>query len=503
MKRSSFVDRILAHGVDDPDRIIVVDRGREITARDFRELVLRLARALEETGLEAGGRVAIVPAISADALAVRYAAGALGCASVFCPNTGVPHRLTAFVARARVDAVVMFPGTSSVAGEVIGAAPPRVLSVGEVDGAVNLLDLDVRTSAGFRAPAIAPSDTAVLVASGGTTGASKMSRRSFASWERAVDAGPMRDRRLLVCTSFAYVAQVLTDQVLLGDGTAILREGFDPREVLATIASERVTHLCLVEPLLVDLIDHPQFGDQDLSSLVAISHIGADAAPSLRRRLLRRAGPILAHPYGASEAGIISVLAGADYVLDQPRRLATAGRPLPGVDVRIERLDGSLAAPGEQGLISVRSEQVADGYDGDVRHSGFGHGHYNTGDIGFLDRDGFLHVRGRAVDQRTIDGRAVMPIDIQDALCDHPAVRYAVAIPTEPDRGGFSAAVLLAPAATADTNGLMAFVAEQRGRHLVPDAIVAVDRIPITEQGKPDRVALTAILGDRRSTTHS
>jgi fatty-acyl-CoA synthase len=96
-----------------------------------------------------------------------------------------------------------------------------------------------------------------------------------------------------------------------------------------------------------------------------------------------------------------------------------------------------------------------------------------------------------------------MPIDIQDALCDHPAVRYAVAIPTEPGRGGFSAAVLLAAAATADTNGLMAFVAEQRGRHLVPDAIVAVDRMPITEQGKPDRAALTTILGDHRARTHS
>lgn len=88
MKRSSFVDRILAHGVDDPDRIIVVDRGREITARDFRELVLRLARALEETGLEAGGRVAIVPAISADALAVRYAAGASDARACSAPTPG-------------------------------------------------------------------------------------------------------------------------------------------------------------------------------------------------------------------------------------------------------------------------------------------------------------------------------------------------------------------------------------------------------------------------------
>lgn len=153
---------------------------------------------------------------------------------------------------------------------------------------------------------------------------------------------------MLVCTSFAYVAQVLTDQVLLGGGTVILRERFDPREVLATIASERVTHVCLVEPLLVDSIDHPEFGGRDLSSLVAISHIGADAAPSLRRRLLRRAGPILAHPYGASEAWIISVLGGADYVVDHPRRLATAGQPLTGVTCASSGPTDSRRPPGRR-----------------------------------------------------------------------------------------------------------------------------------------------------------
>ena len=85
----------------------------------------------------------------------------------------------------------------------------------------------------------------------------------------------------------------------------------DARDILATIEAERITHLALVEPLLVELIDHPEFGMRDLSSLVAISHIGADAAPALRQRLLGPCGPDPGAPYGASETGIVSVLAEA------------------------------------------------------------------------------------------------------------------------------------------------------------------------------------------------
>ncbi|HEX3977359.1 MAG TPA: AMP-binding protein [Solirubrobacteraceae bacterium] len=496
MNRSTYVERILARANTRPYRVVIQDSRRELSALEFRRLVLRLARALEEAGVFPGDRVAIVPAISADAIAVRYAAGLLGCATVFCPNTGVRGRLAGFLARARADVAVVFPETASALSEMARSArSPRLLSVGPVAGALDLLSLDRGIRAGLAGPQVEPNALAVMVASGGTTGESKLSRRSFSGWERLVDAGPMRDRRQLVCTSLAYVAQVLVDQVLLGGGTVLLRDRFDAREILATIEAERVTHLALVEPLLVELIDHPEFGCRDLSSLVAISHVGADAAPTLRRRLLGRAGPILAHPYGTSEAGIVSTLAGEDYALDRPERLGTAGAPLRGVDVRIERVDGSEAPRGEEGFITVRSPQVADGYDGDVVYDGFRSGRYSTGDLGFLDLDGHLHVRGRAADQRQVCGRWVMPVDVQDALCDHPDVRYAIAVPAD---GGFRAVVVLTPGVVTGGDDLRAFCAERHGERVAPSQIIAIDRVPVTEQGKPDRSGIVALLDGQR-----
>ncbi|HEY1565646.1 MAG TPA: AMP-binding protein [Solirubrobacteraceae bacterium] len=496
MNRIPYVERILARANVLPYRVVVQDSGGELSALQFRRLVVRLAIALEEAGVWPGDRVAIVPAVTADALAVRYAAGLLGCATVFCPNTGVRGRLAALLAHARPNAVVVFPETAQATSEVVRSArSPRLLSVGPVPGVRDLLTVDTGGRRGFVGRSIDADAPAVLVASGGTTGQSRLSRRSFAAWERLVDAGPMRDRRQLVCTSFAYVAQVLVDQVLMGGGTVILRDRFDAREALATIEAEGVTHLTLVEPLLVELVDHPDFASRDLSSLVAISHIGADAAPNLRRRLLRRAGPVLAHAYGASEAGIVSILSGPDYSLAHPERLSTAGTPLPGVDVVIERVDGSQAPPGEEGFIAVRSPQVADGYDGAVGHGGFRGDRYLTGDLGVLGGDGYLHVRGRAADQRQVAGCWVMPIDVQQALCDHVDVRYAVAIPVH---GGFDAIVVLAPGAAADAEGLQNFIGLVHGEHLVPRQIAVVRRVPVTEQGKPDRTRSAALLQELR-----
>ena len=496
MGYESFVERILARGITHPDEILIRDSDAELTALDLRRLVVRLADALDSTVLHRGDRVAIVPSLRAEALAVRYAAALLGCSSVFCPNTGAPGRLARFVTRAHVTAVVVFPQTAAAADEIaLAADAPTMLSVGEVPGALDLNSIDSGTLPAFVPHRADPEALAILVASGGTTGESKLSRRSFAAWERVVDVGSTRDRRLLVCTSFAYVAQVLADQVLLGGGTLVLRDRFEPREVLRTIAGERITHLALVEPLLVELVDHPEFGRHDLSSLVALSHIGADAAPSLRRRLLRRAGEILAHPYGASEAGIITMLSPPDYSLRQPHRLATAGAPLPGVDLRIEGVDGTEAARGEEGLIAVRSDQVAEGYDREVQVGGFMGDRYRTGDVGLMDSDGFLRVRGRAADQRVVERRLVMPVDVQDALCGHPDVRYAVAIPVE--HGGFDAVVVLAPDADADLGEVTAYVVDRHGEHLVPHGIVAVDRIPVTEQGKPDRPRIATLLRER------
>ncbi len=495
----SFAERIVGHAEAQPDRILISEPGRALTAGEFAGMVARLARALEASGLRRGMRVAILATISPEALAVRYGAAILGCATVFCPNTGDRSRLRQFMGHVRADVLVVFPETAAAAANVVpdGSVSP-VMSIGAVAG----IDVDLLATS-TTMPAVpvtgrtAADDLGVLVSSGGTTGSSKASRRSFAAYTRMVDAGPTASRRQLVCTPLAYVAQVLVDQALVGGGSAVMLRRFDPAEVLRTIATQRVTHLGLVEPALVELIDHPDLPGTDLSSLVAISHIGANAPANLRRRLLKRAGPVLAHPYGASEAGIISVLAAPEYDVTHPALLSTTGRPLPGVEVRVQQHDGTPAPAGEPGSIVVRSPEAADGYDVDITPAVFIDGWYHTGDLGLLDGDGYLHIRGRREDLRHSRGQAVLPLDVSNALCSHPQVRYAVSVPAAADAGGFGSMVTLAPEAEMGEADLRAFVRDHHGSHLVPVVIILDGPIPTTEQGKPDRKVITGMLFGR------
>ncbi len=491
----SHAQRILDHAVAQPTRVVLQDGQRQITARQLDHAVRGMAHRFAAEGVQAGCVVALAAPVSIEAIVARYAATLLGCITTLCPNPTVPDRLAEFLQLVEADVLICFPGARTAAEAAsVQAGMPALLHVEPLtpeDLAGHASD-EGRDATDYPVAAAA---RAALVTSGGTTGGVKASHFTFEQWTHTVDTGPCPERRQLICTSLAHVSQAHVDQTLLGGGRIVLLEHFSPGDVLRTIGAERITHLCLVEPLLVKLADHPDVEHRDLSSLVAISHIGADASASLCRRLLGRLGVRPAHAYGASEVGIISLLDSRHYQVTEPDRLDTCGRPLDGVDVRIERADGTAAAAGEEGLIVVHSIRRAGGYVGSADQSAFRpDGWYATGDLGCLDVDGFLHVRGRARDRRDVDGVAVMPLDVQEALCSHPAVRYAVTIPAAIQGDGFDALVLLEPAAKLTVDELRADIRTRYGPHLVPRVLAVADRVPVTEQGKPDRREIREVL---------
>ena len=262
-----------------------------------------------------------------------------------------------------------------------------------------------------------------------------------------------------------------------------------PADTLAQIEAERITDLFLVEPQLFEVMDHPDLARRDLSSLRCLTHIGASAPPVLRRRARERFGAVLAHVYGASEMGLVSILPPAEYDLAHPGRLACAGRVQPGVEVRFRRDDGTLADPGEAGGIEVRSPAMAGGY----RHrpaqqaAAFQDGWYRSGDLGFLDAEGYLHILGRAVDIIRIDGTwSARPWSRRRcAACPTSATRSPWSTRTT---GAWVAAVVPWPGFVVDRTKCLNAIAAQHGPAAV--VIVPLARVPLTEQGKPDREAI-------------
>jgi fatty-acyl-CoA synthase len=496
-----YIDALLDQLDQQSDRAVLRYQDHDVTGKTLRSAIFRHARALATLGIGQGELVALLAPNCPDALAIRYAANLLGAATMFLPASANANRRAALLARVQPTLLVVFPETVHLIPDAfdghlvfvgIGPASARLDQLAQLQS-----DLPVRRQ-------LRPDDLAVVVSSGGTTGVPKCSRRSFATYSKMVGTANDAGRRQLVNGPLAYLSQVLVDITLIGGGTVVLKPHYDAADTLAAIEAERVTDVLLVEPQLFETMDHPDVGRRDLSSLRSIAHIGGSAPAVLRQRAIARLGPVLTHMYGASETGLVSILPPSTYEAN-PDLLACAGRIRAGVEVRLRRADGSLADAGQCGSIEVRSAAVADGYYHQPVEEAkkFQDGWCLTGDVGFIDEAGNLHVLGRAADVAEIDGVAIGPTQIEDVLCRLPDVRYAVALAANNAAGEYAWNVLVEPWCAGQVD-----VARCMGRlkfafgPFVANAIriVVADRVPLTEQGKANRTAIETMLqGDLQS----
>ncbi|TCG09797.1 AMP-dependent synthetase [Paraburkholderia steynii] len=497
-----YVDALLSELKTRAYQPVIRYQGKDVTRGELRSAIFRYARALDALGIGRDAVVALHAPNRPDALAVRYAANLLGAATMFLPALASSESRAILLARIRPTLIVVFPETAHL---VRDAVDQRIVSVGYESPWVHLDRFaSVQSDQPLESRAM-PHELAVIVSSGGTTGVPKASRRSFAAYSAMVVSARDAKRRQLINGPLAYLSQVLVDSTLIGGGSVVLEREYSAPATLAMIESERITDLFLVEPQLFEMMDHPDVSRRDLSSLRCIAHVGGSAPAALRQRAARRLGPVLAHMYGASEAGLVSVLPPPDYATN-PARLDSAGRIRPGVEVRLRCVDGSLAANGHPGSIEVRSAAVAHGYRNQVSESAqkFKDGWCLTGDIGLIDDGGYLHVIGRSSDVAEIDQRTIGPVHIEDVLCRLPDVRYAVAFAANTRDGEHAWNAVVEPWAgqrvdvARCTRALNAAFGD-----LVANAVRLSEAgaIPLTEQGKVDRVAIERVLFVQPRTT--
>jgi fatty-acyl-CoA synthase len=487
----SYVDSLLAQLDKHGDRAVLRYLDQDVTGGALRASIYRHARALASLGVTRGALVAMFAPNCPDALAIRYATNLLGAATMFLPAIASAEHRAAFVTRMQPTLLVAFAQTEHLVPANTGA---RLAYVGTGPARLRL-DLRARVQHDLPVESRArPDDLAMIVSSGGSTGTPKASRRSFAAWSAMVSAPSPADRRQLVNGALAYLSQVLVDNTLLGGGTVVLKPRYDPADTLATIEAERITDVLLVEPQLFETMDHPDVDRRNLSSLRSIAHIGGSAPAILRQRAIARLGPVLTHMYGASEAGLVSVLTPSDFLTD-PALLNSAGRIRPGVDVRVRRTDGRFARGGQHGAIEVRSAAVAQGYYRQPIESAqkFRDGWCLTGDIGFIDEKLHLHVLGRAADVTEIDGVVIGPAQLETPLCALADVRYARAVAATEAGGGYRWNVVVVPwtGRRIDIAHCLRALESACGVKVAQAVrMAAVPRVPLTEQGKVDRAAI-------------
>ncbi|MFI9402973.1 class I adenylate-forming enzyme family protein [Nocardia sp. NPDC052316] len=449
------------------DDVAMIHGERHVTGADLVDLVYRMAAALREIGVS-GGRLVVVRAQnSPEVIALRLATQLSGGCAMIVPA----HSNDELITKLAPDVLVTEPSSP-----ITGA-----YTLGESAGCVDLLAMagDMPATP-IRCPA-SGDDVSYLTLSGGTTGHPKATCHTHTVQKTFAAAISDPRPRLLVVTPLAYLAQNLVDAALTAEGLVVLLESspeFDPGLVLAAIERHRITNLFLVEPQLFALATHPELSRYDVSSLRRLLHLGAAAPPAARRTALRLLGPVLCHGYGSSEIGLASVLDPDQYTAD---RLDTAGPILPETRVRFTGPDGSPGAPGEPCDIAVTGPYIASGYWGrpDL-DAAIADGWISTGDVGFVDDHGDLHILGRRAD--IVDN--VFPPQVEDLLYQQPGVRLASVFA---DTNQFRALVVAQPGAELDPGALMTELQTGLG---VTVTVVVVDHIPLTEQGKPDLSAM-------------
>jgi acyl-CoA synthetase (AMP-forming)/AMP-acid ligase II len=352
---------------------------------------------------------------------------------------------------------------------------------------------------------VSPEAPAAIVFTSGTTGAPKGAWYAHRSLLALADIEARRHTgregapplHLAAGLSFAHVGFMARIAVQLRTrGASLIHDTFDPAAVLETVERERLTHLGAIPTQAILLLDHPDRARRDLTSVRSVLLGGAPASPELIRRVQAELGAQVSVRYSSTEVGIAT----ASLPDDPPEVLATTvGKPTPGVELRITGADGRALAAGEVGGVEVRSPATMRGYwnDPDATAAVLDpDGWIRTGDLGFLDESGYLHLRGRRSEMFIRGGYNVYPGEIEDLLATHPKVaRAAVVGVPDPTFGeiGWAFVVAREPTDPPVLAELRAFVGAELASFKRPDRLTVLPELPVTAMFKVDKQALRAL----------
>lgn len=502
-----------------PAREAVIDGARRLTYADFAAAVADCARALHAAGIRQGDRVGILMGNRAEWLIADFAAMSLG-AIVVGLNTWATARELAYQlghAGARLLLIEpAFKGRSFV--ELVAEARAladglpaleRLVMAGgtSADGIQSWEDFlaggrDVaQTVIEDAAIAVKPADVACLLYTSGSTALPKGVPLLHGGlidnmWEIGERQHLTADDRLWLAVSLFWSLACVNAvfAVLTHGGTIVLQPQFDAGEALALIEAERCTVFYGTPNMALALWEHPDRARHDLSSLRTGVTIGT---PEQIQRIADLGVPEICNVYGLTEAYGNSAV--TDAALPLARRLQTVGQALGGVEIKIVDPETGAERPaGEMGGIAIRGnlmpgywndpERTAEVFDAD--------GFLLTGDLGFLDDDGYLFYRGRLKEMVKTGGINVAPAEVEGVLSSHPAVELAFVTGIPDDRldEALAAVVVLRPGKAADADALIAHGRQTLASYKVPRhyRFVGAEDLPLTTTGKLQRNRLGA-----------
>jgi HIP---CoA ligase len=511
------------------DRLAIVDGDDEMTHAELHEEARSFGAALAASGVEPGDRVAVwtpnctewvvallgllqagatlVPINTrfkgneAAEILARSGARTLVTVTDFLGTDHLRLLEAAGTPLPALDTIVVAHGPAS--GRALGSAPQGWDDFLTRANDAGCAEVD-RRRANLRADD--PSD--VLFTSG-TTGVPKgvvmthgRTLRVATDWVAMTGLGA-DDRYLMVNPYFHMFGLKAGILACLVSGATMFPEPvFDVDRALARVADARITVLPGAPTLYQSILDHPDRGRFDLTSLRLAVTGAADIPVELIRRIdAELPFSTIITGYGLTEAGTVSATSPDD---DAETIATTVGRARPGYEVRVVDADLQDVPTGEAGEVVVRSATVMAGYLDDPQATAEAlspDGWLRTGDLGVLDERGCLRIVGRSKDMFIVGGFNAYPAEIENALLRHPDVQQAAVIGIPDERLGEvgMAFVVLRSGDAGGGPGILSWCRDEMANYKVPRAIEVVDELPVNATGKVVKDELRARVAEAAS----
>lgn len=476
-----------------PSRRALTFEGKTLTYAELSERVDRLASGLRNGGVGAGDRVAFLGLNQPAFLETMLAASRLG--AIFVPLnfrlTG--PELTYIIGDAGVHTLVVDEPHRPLIDACRGDLTVKrfVTTDGEAETWEAYASLLTHEPFDEQVP-VGEDDVAVIMYTSGTTGRPKgaMLTNGNLWWNNAnamhtLDV--LEDDVTLVVAPLFHIGglNVITLATWQKGGEVVLHRSFDPAASLADFARYGVTTFFGVPAMFLFISQHPEFERSDLSS-VRMFICGGAPVPEPLLRLYQARGVPIQQGYGLTETAPMATFLTADHSLT---KLGSAGKPPLFTEIRIADTDnGTVTEAQVRGEVCVRGpnvllgywnrpEATADAIDAD--------GWFHTGDVGYLDGDGFLYIADRVKDMVISGSENVYPAEVESVLFAHPKIAEIAVIGLPDDRWGEAVvAVVVAKDEVPTLDELRDFAVQSLARYKLPTRLHVIDVLPRNPAGK-------------------
>jgi acyl-CoA synthetase (AMP-forming)/AMP-acid ligase II len=497
-------DEFITHwATERPDAPALSEEDRRLSYAMLEERTAQVATLLAARGLNKGDRIVWIGKNSDLYFTLFYGAARLGVVMAPIGWRLAPPEWAFIINDTKARMVFTGPGFEDVAN-VLAPQTPDVEQYFTAAETRRMID---ETARGAFTPA-GPDDAILQLYTSGTTGNPKgvpLTNRNLFALRKQANAQDLAytkwddDEVILVAMPCAHIGGTGLGIMALAAGLPgrILAE-FTPDGFFDAVEQEGVTRLFIVPAALNILLQHPRCPTVDFTALKYVLYGAAPIPLELLRQCIKMFGAQFIQAYGMTETtGTIVMLPPEDHDPNGNERMRSAGKALPGVELKIVDEAGNEMPTGEVGEVITRSSNNMTGYwnlpDASAKTID-GDGWVRTGDAGYMDADGYLYIHDRVKDMIISGGENVYPAEVESAIYGHPDVLEVAVIGVPDPKWGeaVKACCVAKPGATIDPESIISWSRERIAGFKVPKSIDVIDALPRNASGKILRKDLRA-----------